>query len=137
RCSLRQSLCETQPRSDDAGTHWIRPLPWAGLELERASSRDRHDQVESVEQRARQLVAIASEPLCRAAALRTWVTTRSARAQIHRADELKPGREPHAAGRARDDELAVLERLAQRFERRTLELRQLVEQQHSSMRTAA
>src|SRR5207247_4126227 len=59
-----------------------------------------------------------------------------ARAQIHRADELKPGREPHAAGRARDDELAVLERLAQRFERRTLELRQLVEQQHSSMRQA-
>jgi len=46
-------------------------------------------------------------------------------------DELKAGRKAHAAGRAGDEDLAVLERLSQRFERGSLELGELVQQQHA------
>ena len=40
----------------------------------------------------------------------------------------------HAAGRARDGDLAVFERLAHDFQRRAFELRQLVEKKDAVMR---
>src|SRR5439155_851979 len=46
------------------------------------------------------------------------------------------GRIANTAGGTRDDELAVLERLAQCFERGTLELRELIQQQDAAMREA-
>ena len=78
----------------------------------------------------------AAKPLPRARALRGRIATRAARAEVHRRDELKAGREDRAAGGARDRDDAVLERLAQRLERRPRELRQLVEQQDAAMREA-
>ena len=58
------------------------------------------------------------------------------RTEVHRRDELEPGREERLALRARDRDDAVLERLPQRLERRPLELRQLVEQQDAVVREA-
>jgi hypothetical protein len=46
---------------------------------------------------------------------------------------LEPRRKAHAPDRARNDELAVLERLAQRLQGGTLELRELIQQQHTEM----
>ena len=70
RCSPRPSLCKTHSCSDDTGAHWIRALPRPGLQLECAGSRNGHDQIEAVEQRTRQLVAIPSQSLCGTTALR-------------------------------------------------------------------
>lgn len=41
--------------------------------------------------------------------------------------------QPHTADGARDDELTVFKRLAQRLQCGSLELRELVEQQHTEM----
>ena len=49
-------------------------------------------------------------------------------------DELEAGREGGAAGGARDDHAAVLERLAQRFEHPLGELGQLVERRRPWLR---
>src|SRR5207302_8414153 len=46
------------------------------------------------------------------------------------------GREDDPAGGTRDRDEAVLERLAQRLQRRALELGELVEEQHTAMRQA-
>ena len=59
-----------------------------------------------------------------------------ARTRVHRRHEQEVGGERHAAGRARDVDDAVLERLAQDVERAALEFRHLVEQQHAVMRQA-
>src|SRR5204862_30789 len=70
----------------------------------------------------------------RALALDGGIATPAAGAQVHRPDELEARREAGPALRARDDDLAVLERLPERFERGSLELGQLVEQQHATVR---
>ena len=54
-----------------------------------------------------------------------------ARARVRRRDELKARREVDRALAAHDRHDAVLQRLAQRLERRAAELRQLVEEQHA------
>src|SRR5207344_3200497 len=94
------------------------------------------DEVEAVEQRAGELVAVAREPLRRAAALGGRVTAPAARAQVHRRDEHEAGRKDDASSGPRDRYEAVLQRLAQRLERRTLELGELVEEQHAAVREA-
>ena len=58
----------------------------------------------------------------------------SAAAGIHRRDQHEARRIGDAVVGARDRDLAGLERLAQRVERRRLELRQFVEEQHAVMR---
>ena len=77
--------------------HGCRGLSRRSRELGRARSRHRDDEVEAVEQGARDLLLIRADPLRRAAALGRRIATPSARAHVHRADEREtaPGRGPH------------------------------------------
>jgi hypothetical protein len=102
-------------------------------ELLPTHARHREDEVEAVEERARELVPVAREPLRRAAALGRRVATSSARTEVHRCDQLKSSGEHNAAGSTRDRYEAVLERLPQRLERRPLELGELIEQKHAAV----
>ena len=76
----------------------------------------------------------AATPLGRAGALHRTVAARAARAEVHRRDELEPRREDDASGDADDRDVPVLERLAQRLERRPRELRELVEEEDAVVR---
>ena len=99
-------------------------------------ARHRDDEVEAIEQRPRELVperaSRCGEHLHSAAG--------SPRAPHgHRfiaADELEARREDRSAVDARDADDAVLERLAERLERRSLELRELVQDEDSPVRQA-
>ena len=102
-------------------------------ELLRPRPRNRHDEVEAVEERARELVAERREPLRRARALGRRVAAAGARTEVHRRDELEARREERLALHPCDRDDAVLERLPQRLERGPLELGQLVEQQDAAM----
>ena len=57
----------------------------------------------------------------------------AAEVKVERPHELEARREERLALRAGDRDHAVLERLSQRLERRAIELRQLVEQQHAAV----
>ena len=70
-------------------------------------------QVEAIEQRPRELVAVRGEPRGRAGALGSRIAARPARAEVHRRDELEARREDDPPADARDRDRAVLERLAQ------------------------
>jgi ATP-dependent DNA ligase len=70
----------------------------------------------------------------RASSRRGWDMTAQVRELAALPARLVLRRHPHRDGRARDDHLAVLERLAQRLERRPRELGQLVEEEHAAMR---
>ena len=103
-------------------------------ELRRAWSRHRNREIEAIEQRPRELLAIRREPLRRARAfdapdrlaLRTGTCSSSRRAETAR------GR---ARGRRRARRRrAVLERLPERLEHRARELRQLVHEEDSAVR---
>ena len=118
---------------DHANTNGFRDLAGTALKIDCPCARHRHDQVEAVEQRARELVAVAGEPLRRTGTLRAGVSTSTARTQIHRSDQLKPRREANAPDSAGDDQLAVLQRLAQGLQGSALEFRQLVQQQDAAM----
>src|SRR5262249_11223323 len=100
-----------------------RRLPGPARELESTRARHRNDEIEPIEERARELVAIAGEPLCRTRALDVRIAARTAGTEVHRSHELEGRRKADVPGGARDADHAVLERLAQRFESRTLELR--------------
>ena len=123
-------------RSDDADAHGLRALAGRGCQLGRARARHRDDEVEPVEEGARELVAVRREPLRRAGALRGGVSSRAARAQVHRRDELEARGKDGLAARARDRDDTVLERLAQRLQHRPVKLRQLVEEQDAPVREA-
>ena len=87
------------------------------------------EQVDAVEQRPAEPPAVAREVGRRAAAARR--SPHAAGARVRRRDEHEPRRERRRPlARARRD-AAVLERLAQRLERRPRELGQLVEEQHA------
>ena len=60
----------------------------------------------------------------------------AARAGVHRRHEHELGRKRHRARRARDRDAPILERLAQDFERRAFELRQLIEKEDAVVREA-
>ena len=83
----RRGRAQPLPRGDDAFAHRVGRLRWAGGELLRSGPRHRDDQVEAVEQRARELVAEGCEALCRAGALRCRVAAPRARAEVHGRDE--------------------------------------------------
>src|SRR5207249_1189326 len=88
------------------------------------------------EKRARQLVAKGREALRGARALRAGVPTAAARAEVHRRDELEARGEERPPACSRDADRSVLERLAKRLERGSLELRHLVQEEHAPMRKA-
>src|SRR5204862_3819725 len=127
---------ETLARRVDTGGNGRRALGGPRRELDRPGPRHRDDEVETVEQRTRELVAVRRKPLRRAGALDGRVAARAARTQIHRRDELEPGREDRASGDPRDRDDAVLERLAEGFQRRPRELGKLVEQENAPVREA-
>src|SRR6476620_11107234 len=61
---------------------------------------------------------------------------RTVEAKVESPDQLEPRGKAHAPDRARNYQLTVLERLAQGLQDGTLELRELVQQQHPEMREA-
>ena len=105
-------------------------------QLDASRPRNSDDQVKAVEQRPRELVAKRGQPLGRARALGAGVAARATRAQVHRRDELEPRRVERLPGRPGDADDAVLERLAQRLERRPHELGQLVQEENATVREA-
>ena len=92
---------------------------------------DVDEEVDAVEQRAAQPPGVAGEiRLAAAAAARGRV---AARARVGGGDEQEARREDRRALAAHDRHAAVLQRLAQRLERRPRELGQLVEEEHAVM----
>src|SRR5579859_4510658 len=83
----RRTGVEQLPRRDDARADGLRALTWRRCKLDSAHTRHRDDEIEPVEERARELVAVVGEPLRRATALRSRVASASARAKVHRPDE--------------------------------------------------
>ena len=90
--------------------------------------------VDAIEQRARDAVLVTRDQIWRASALDCPVAEVTARARIHRGDQLKLGRILDLPRRARHGDAAGFERLPQRFEHAPLEFRQLVEKQHAMVR---
>jgi hypothetical protein len=88
-----------------------------------------NQQIESIEQRARELVTVCSDALRGAGALRRRVAPASTGAQVHRPNEHEPCRKERSSLRASNLDRTVLERLAKRFQRRSIELRQLVQEE--------
>ncbi len=64
------------------------------------------------------------------------VAEEPARTRVHRRHQREPCREHGRPRGARDDDRAVLERLAQHFQRAAVELRRFVEEQHAVVREA-
>ena len=83
--------------------------------------------------RARDSLPIRGEPLRGTTALDGRIAPRTARAHVHRADELEASREESVSSDAGDRDDAVLERLPERLEDGARELRQLVEEEHAVM----
>ena len=127
-------MLEALTRGEDTLAHRGRFFGLAVLQLDCAWSRHGDDEIEAVEQCARQLVSIAREPLRRARALDVRIPARTARTQVHRPDELKARGKLHVSGRAGNTDDAVLQRLTKSFQRGALELRQLVQQQNAPVR---
>src|SRR5207253_332106 len=78
--------------------HGGRALARRRGELLPAYARQREDEVEAVEKRAGELLPVAREPLGGAAALCGGVAAPAARAEVHRRDQLEPGRKDDTAG---------------------------------------
>src|SRR5262245_52236137 len=117
-------------------THRIGRFPGRSGELDRARPGHGDDEVEAIEKRPRELVPERREPLRRALAVGGGIAPRTARAEVHRRDELEPRREDGPTADAGDADEPVLERLAKRLERGPLELRELVEHEHSTVSEA-
>ncbi len=79
---------------------------------------------------------VAAHVARRAAAAPGGVPVPAALAGVHGAHEHEAARVRHGAGRARDGDAAVLERLAHRLEHGGRKLRQLVEKEHAVIRQA-
>ncbi len=118
-------------RGLDAATDGVRSLSRGPLQVSSSRTRDRHQQVEAVEQRPRELVPVRGEARGRAGALRGRIAARPAWAQVHGRDELKSSREDDPAADSRDRDRSVLQRLAQCLERVPSELGELVEEEHA------
>ena len=88
-------------------------------------------EIDAIEQRTGDPAAVPRDLIGRAAAARARMSEIAARTRIHRGDELEHGRELRLPGRARHADLSGLERLAEHFEHVTIELGQLVEEQHA------
>src|SRR5205823_12055327 len=91
---------------------------------------------ETVEERARELVPVGGEPLSGPPALGGRIAAGAARTQVHRRHELKARRKHGPPLDPGDADHAVFERLTQSLERRTRELRKLVEKEDAAVREA-
>ena len=92
--------------------------------------------VDAVEKRTRNAIAVALDLAGRASALTLRIAEETARAGVHRGNEDEVGRECHGARSAADRDPAVLERLAQHFERGAFELGEFVQKKHAVVRDA-
>jgi hypothetical protein len=89
------------------------------------------EQVDAIEQRAGELVAIAGDLVGRAAAAPVRVTVVAAGAGVHGRHQLEAGREFGPACGAGDGDVTALQGFAQGFEDTALELRQFIKEQHA------
>ncbi|OQA25721.1 MAG: hypothetical protein BWY59_01664 [Verrucomicrobia bacterium ADurb.Bin345] len=92
--------------------------------------------VNPVQQRTRNLVAISLNLNRRATALAFRIAVMAARARVHRRHEHEAARERHAGRRAGDGDQAVFQRLTHHLEHVAVKLRQLIQEQHSIVREA-
>src|SRR5262249_34848416 len=90
--------------------------------------------VDPVCERTRYSAPVARDALRRATAATGAIAAMPARAGIHGGDKLEARRELRLVRGARNRNSAGLERLSQRFQHVAVELRQLVEEQHTVMR---
>ena len=90
-------------------------------------------QIQAIAKRTGKTTAIAGHLLRRAAALARRIRREAARARIHRAHQNEARGKHRRARRARDDDAAVLERLAQHLEHVAAELEHLVEKEDAVM----
>ncbi len=127
---------ETPARAHHSVPHRRRRLRRRRGQLGSPRTGHRDDQVEAIEQCARQLLPVGSEPLTRACAFECRIAPRAARTEVHRGDELEAGRKQAVAADAGHRDDSVLERLTQRLQRRPRELRKLVEKQDAAVREA-
>ena len=93
-------------------------------------------QIEAIEQRPRDPVAIGGDPGGRARTVEARISAGAAGAEVHRADEAEVGREVCTTACSHDRDNTILERLPQGLEHRARELGELVEEEHSAMREA-
>src|SRR5581483_10235417 len=130
----RRAFSQPAARCEDAFANGGGTLTRPARKLFAARPRHREQQVEPVEQRTRELLAVAVDALRCARAPRRAVAARAARTQVHRADQLEARRKHGPARHTRDADDAIFERLAERLEHRPLELGQLVEKEHPAVR---
>src|SRR5262249_3661983 len=129
----RYGRVERRAPGEDAGPYRLGALAGRRGELGGARSRERDDEVEAVEERARELVAVAVELLWRARAARTRIAAHATRTEGHRPPEDKArGIEPPTADTG-DRHRSLLERLSERLEHRPRELGKLVEHQDATV----
>lgn len=100
----------------------------------RRLARNGQVQVDAVEQRAGELVAIALDLVRRAAAAPVGITEVATGAGIHRRHQLETRRKTHLVAGPGDDDMPRLQWLTQDLEHLAVEFRQLVEKQHALMR---
>ena len=129
--SLQLVACRT-----DAETHGLRRFARRSSELRCPRPRHRDHEVEPVQESPGELVPECRQPLGRALAVRGRIAPRPARTEVHRRNELEPGRERRPPSDPRDADDTVLERLAERLERGPLELGELVQDEHAPVREA-
>ena len=132
-CGAESSCASRTDAADDACTDRRRRLRRPGCELLRLWTGHRHDEVEAIDQGARDLVAVGGDARRRAGAVEPRVAAPAARTEVHGRDEPEARREQRPSTDACDGDDAVLERLPERLEHRARELRKLVEQQDTAM----
>jgi hypothetical protein len=93
-----------------------------------------HPQVDTVAQGARHAAGVSIHDRGLAAAPPVALTGMAARTWVHGCDELESGREDGRPANPSNRNLAVLERLAERFQRPTVEFGQLVEKKYPVVR---
>src|SRR6185436_20579401 len=81
--------------------------------------------VDPIEQGAREAACVSLQLRGSTGTAASWIAPETAKARVHRRDELEAGGKSQGGACARDRDPAFLERLAQGFEDPPLELRQL------------
>ena len=93
-------------------------------------------QVDAIEQWTGNALPITLHLHRAATAFAFQIAEVATRAGVHRRHEHELGRKSDRAGRARDGDATIFERLAQHFERRAFELRQFIEKEDAVVRDA-
>ena len=106
------------------------------LEFVQAGRRHLDVEIDAVEQRSRELAAVAVDVPGGTDALRAGISKMAATAGVAGGDQGEAGRKGEPGLSPDDGDDAVLERLAQRFQRVAPELGQFVEEQHAAVSEA-